>query len=43
MLHPFMIGIVTINTSITIAYWIFILTEAFHKKVDDEPEKDNPA
>lgn len=43
MLHPLMIGIITVNTSMTIAYWIFILTEAFHKKTDDETEKVNPA
>lgn len=43
MLHPIMIGIVALNTSITIIYWAFILIEAFHKKVEDEPKKDNPA
>lgn len=43
MLHPIMIGIVTVNTSLTIIYWVFILTEVFQKKVQDEPKKDNPA
>ncbi|KAL1022914.1 hypothetical protein UPYG_G00034140 [Umbra pygmaea] len=28
-MHPIMIGIVVVNTSITVIYWIFILTECF--------------
>lgn len=43
-MHPIMIGIVVVNTSITVIYWIFILTEAFHRKIDEEDKpKDNPA
>ncbi|KAJ8418956.1 hypothetical protein AAFF_G00004550 [Aldrovandia affinis] len=34
MLHPIMFGIVTTNVSITIWYWVFILTEAFSKKIE---------
>lgn len=40
MLHPIMIAIVTINTFITITYWIYILTQAFFKKTEDE---ENPS
>ncbi|KAG5851448.1 hypothetical protein ANANG_G00093550 [Anguilla anguilla] len=43
MLHPVMIAIVTANTSITILYWAFILTEVFSKKISTEAKaKDNP-
>lgn len=40
MLHPMMIGIVIVNTSITVVYWAYILTQAFCTKTedDDDPE-----
>lgn len=38
MLHPIMIGIIIINTSITVVYWAYILTQAFCKKTEDEDD-----
>ncbi|KAL4634773.1 hypothetical protein GN956_G13885 [Arapaima gigas] len=39
MLHPIMIGIVTVNTTMTILYWAFILNDVFGKKLrcPDQP------
>lgn len=42
MLHPLIIGIVTVNTSLTIVYWTFLLGDAYFKWVmepEDKPKK----
>ncbi|TNN67839.1 hypothetical protein EYF80_021993 [Liparis tanakae] len=42
MIHPLIIGIVTVNTSITIVFWAFILSDAYSKWLtaqDDVPKK----
>lgn len=38
MLHPIMVGIIIINTSITVVYWAYILTQAFCVKPEDEDD-----
>lgn len=43
MFHPLIIGIVTVNTSLTIIYWSFILGDAYYKwmmEPEDKPKKD---
>lgn len=37
-MHPILIGIVTANTSLTIIYWNFLLSQVFCKKLKDAPE-----
>lgn len=42
MLHPLIIGIVTVNTSLTIIYWTFLLGDAYFKwlmETEDKPKK----
>lgn len=42
MLHPLIIGIVTVNTSLTIIYWSFLLGDAYFKwlmEPEDKPKK----
>lgn len=42
MLHPLIIGIVTVNTSLTIIYWTFLLGDAYFKwlmEPEDKPKK----
>ena len=42
MLHPLIIGILTVNTSLTVIYWTFILGDAYYKWVlepEDKPKK----
>lgn len=39
MLHPLVIGIVTVNTSLTIVYWVFILSDAFSKWMQEQEDK----
>lgn len=42
MLHPLIIGILTVNTSLTIIYWTFILGDAYFKwmaEPEDKPKK----
>ncbi|TWW72622.1 hypothetical protein D4764_15G0000160 [Takifugu flavidus] len=42
MFHPLIIGILTVNTSITIIYWTFILGDAYYKwmvEPEDKPKK----
>ncbi|KAJ7992939.1 hypothetical protein DPEC_G00267270 [Dallia pectoralis] len=45
IMHPIMIGIIAVNTSITVIYWIFILAEVFNRKMEDVDDKlkNNPA
>ncbi|KAG9330069.1 hypothetical protein JZ751_027374 [Albula glossodonta] len=38
MLHPFMWGILSINTSMTLIYWIVLLAEIFIKVGETEPD-----
>ncbi|TRY76113.1 hypothetical protein DNTS_010235 [Danionella cerebrum] len=38
-MHPIMIGIVTANTSMTVFYWNFLLSQVFAKKIKDGPEE----
>lgn len=43
MFHPLIIAIVTVNTSLTIVYWSFILGDAYYKwmmEPADKPKKD---
>lgn len=43
MFHPLIIGILTVNTSLTIIYWTFILGDAYYKwlmEAEDKPKKD---
>lgn len=42
MLHPLIIGIMTVNTSLTVAYWTFLLSDAYFKwlsEPEDKPQK----
>lgn len=42
MFHPLIIGIVTVNTSLTVIYWTFILGDAYYKwlmEPEDKPKK----
>lgn len=39
-MHPILIGIVTANTSLTVFYWNFLLSQVFCKKIKDAPEKE---
>lgn len=42
MLHPLIIGIMTVNTSLTVIYWTFILGDAYIKwlsEPEDKPKK----
>lgn len=42
MLHPLIIGIVTVNTSLTVVYWTFLLGDAYLKwlvEPEDKPKK----
>lgn len=42
MLHPLIIGIVTVNTSLTVVYWTFLLSDAYFKwqsEPEDKPQK----
>lgn len=42
MLHPLIIAIVTVNTSLTVAYWTFLLGDAYFKwlaEPEDKPKK----
>lgn len=42
MIHPLIIGIISVNTTITIVYWSFILGDAYFKWVaqaEDKPKK----
>lgn len=42
MLHPLIIGIMTVNTSLTVVYWAFILGDAYMKwlvEPEDKPQK----
>ncbi|CAL8395648.1 unnamed protein product [Boreogadus saida] len=37
MLHPLAVFVLVLNVSITVFYWLFILTEAFkQRKVEDQ-------
>ncbi|KAA8577559.1 hypothetical protein FQN60_002457 [Etheostoma spectabile] len=40
MLHPLIIAIFTVNTSLTVIYWAWVLSDAYYKMLS-EPE-DNP-
>lgn len=42
MWHPLIIGIMTVNTSLTVIYWTFILSDAYLKwlvEPEDKPKK----
>lgn len=42
MINPLIIGIMTVNTSLTVFYWAFILGEAYMKwlvEPEDKPKK----
>lgn len=42
MMHPLIIGIMTVNTSLTVVYWTFILGDAYYKwmmEPEDKPKK----
>lgn len=42
MLHPLIIAIMTVNTSLTVVYWTFILGDAYSKwmmEQEDKPKK----
>lgn len=39
MLHPLMIAIVVVNTSMTIGFWTFLLSEVFFKEAETEEAK----
>lgn len=42
MWHPLIIGIMTVNTSLTVLYWSFILGDAYLKwmvEPEDKPQK----
>ena len=41
MLHPIMIAIVVVNTSITVLYWVWIISDACQRH-KEEKAKDNP-
>jgi hypothetical protein len=37
MLHPLAVFVLVVNVSITVFYWLFILTEAFkQRKAEDQ-------
>ena len=41
MLHPLMIGIVTVNTSMTVIYWAFLFGDFYLRwmaEADDKPK-----
>lgn len=42
MLHPLIIGIMTVNTSLTVVYWIFLLGDVYFRwllEPEDKPKK----
>lgn len=39
MLHPLIIGIMTVNTSLTVVYWAFILGDAYFKWLSEPEDK----
>lgn len=42
MLHPLIIAIVTVNTSLTVVYWTFLLSDVYFKwlmEPEDKPKK----
>lgn len=42
MMHPLVIGIVAVNTSLTIIYWAFMLSDAYFRwltEPEDKPKK----
>ena len=42
MLHPLIIGIMTVNTSLTVVYWAFLLSDAYFSwlmEPEDKPKK----
>ncbi|KAL7851054.1 hypothetical protein AOLI_G00214100 [Acnodon oligacanthus] len=39
MIHPLMIAIVVVNTSMSVIFWTLLLANSFFKEYEDEPSK----
>lgn len=39
MLHPLIIGIITVNTSLTVVFWAFVLSDAYYNWLSDPEDK----
>lgn len=39
MLHPLIIGIMTVNTSLTVIYWTFLLGDVYFKWLAEPEDK----